>query len=478
MSTLRTRSFFLITFLAHVGIAQDNMEKELSARVSQTRLLSAVRQLVKIGTRMGGTPSGDKSAVYLQQHFKRSGLPVEAVEEPPKLAFTNHTWSLRVEQPRELRNLIKHEWLGGFSPSVPLTQAPLEMWPPSDELDDDSIRGKAFLIESPLSQREYRRLVEHGATALLLSSPLLEGAYSEWAFIADLRPARDNAIPLYNLSYNNASVLRRTLEDGVPVSVSFSSRVTIERGSPKTLVATMEGESDSCFIVCAHGDSDSGGPGADDNASGVSGVLELARVLNGLVRSGLFPKPAYTIKFIIWGSEIYSTEHYVRRHQDALGKILGVLNYDEIGTGATRNCLYFESNDVEHNEKLLRMLERVGEEYVGRKGFWEESTTNPSQGGTDSYVFLPDWLDRLNLPKAEIPSVTIYTGAWNKWKTIPQTEGWSSKAWKGHPDSVTVDYSAYYHSSLDTPARTTEREPFNMVWGVKAVGIALLRLAW
>ena len=197
-----------------------------------------------------------------------------------------------------------------------------------------------------------------------------------------------------------------------------------------------------------------------------------------MVSSGLLPKPAFTIKFIVWGSEIYSTEHYVRRHQDSLEKILGVLNYDEIGTGATRNCLYFESNDIEHNEKLLRTLERVGEEYVGRKGFWEESTTNPSQGGTDSYVFLPDWLGRLNLPEAEVPSVTIYTGAWNERKTIPQTEGWSSKAWKGHPDSVTVDYSAYYHSSLDTPARTTEKEPFNMVWGVKAVGIALLRLAW
>jgi len=478
MSTLSTRSLFLITFLVHVGIAQDTMEKELSARVSQTRLLSTVRELVKIGTRMGGTPSGDKSARYLEQRFKRIALPVEVVEEPPKLAFDNQSWSLRVEQPRELRNLIKHEWLGGFSPSVPLTQAPLEVWPPSDELEDDSIRGKAFLIESPLSQRLYNRLVEHGATALLLSSPLLEGAYSEWAFIADLRPARDNAIPLYNLSFNNASALRKTLEDDIPVTVSFSSKVTIERGSPKTVVATMEGESDSCFIVCAHGDSDSGGPGADDNASGVSGVLELARVLNGMVSSGLLPKPAFTIKFIVWGSEIYSTEHYVRRHQDSLEKILGVLNYDEIGTGATRNCLYFESNDIEHNEKLLRTLERVGEEYVGRKGFWEESTTNPSQGGTDSYVFLPEWLGRLNLPEAEVPSVTIYTGAWNERKTIPQTEGWSSKAWKGHPDSVTVDYSAYYHSSLDTPARTTEKEPFNMVWGVKAVGIALLRLAW
>jgi hypothetical protein len=31
---------------------------------------------------------------------------------------------------------------------------------------------------------------------------------------------------------------------------------------------------------------------------------------------------------------------------------------------------------------------------------------------------------------------------------------------------------------MDLPSLTTDKEPFNMVWGVKAVGIALLRLAW
>jgi hypothetical protein len=61
---------------------------------------------------------------------------------------------------------------------------------------------------------------------------------------------------------------------------------------------------------------------------------------------------------------------------------------------------------------------------------------------------------------------------------MPQTEGWISRAWKGHPDSVVIDYSAYYHSSMDFPRYTTDKEPFNMVWAVKAVGIALLRLAW
>ncbi len=120
----------------------------------------------------------------------------------------------------------------------------------------------------------------------------------------------------------------------------------------------------------------------------------------------------------------------------------------------------------------------MGEDYVGKKGYWTESTTNPSQGGTDSYVFFPASLKDLKAPDVKIPSVTIYTGAWNELKVLPQTPGWSSKAWHGPADSVYVDFSAYYHSSLDIPERTTEREPFNMIGASKAVGIALMRLAW
>lgn len=249
-------------------------------------------------------------------------------------------------------------------------------------------------------------------------------------------------------------------------------------GKPRTVVATIPGVGNRSYIICAHGDSDAGGPGADDNASGVAGVLELARIFSYMLRNNQIGPPEETLKFIVWSSEYSSAEHYVRSLGEGITDIAGVLNFDEIGTGATRNCVYFESNDVEHNEGMLRVLNDVGEQYAGKRGFWDEATTNPSQGGTDSYVFLPDHLAKIGAPDVRIPSVTVYTAAWNVPRTIPQTDGWTSKAWKGHPDSVTIDFSRYYHSSRDIPALTTEREPFNMVWAVKAVGISLLRLAW
>src|ERR687890_495601 len=39
--------------------------------VSDTQLRQSVHDLVALGPRMGGTPSGDKAAAYLEQYFKR-----------------------------------------------------------------------------------------------------------------------------------------------------------------------------------------------------------------------------------------------------------------------------------------------------------------------------------------------------------------------------------------------------------------------
>jgi hypothetical protein len=461
-----------------LSLAQNSVEDDFAGRVSKTRLLRQVRELVALGPRAGGTTSGDKSAAYVARMFKEAGLKPVIQKDPLRLAFTLKRWNLNVEAPKSLRRLIRNGWVGAFSPSVSDTVSELIYAPDPERSSRSAVSGRALLIENPPSKKTYASLVDNGAACLLLASPELEGAYSDWAMISDLPTSRKNAIPLFNLSAGNARSLRKALRDTQRVVIRYMTATSIDSAQPKTVMVTLQGESDKYYIVCAHGDSDSGGPGADDNASGVSGVLETARVLSEMVSSHRVPKPKYSLRFIVWGAEIFSTEHFVQSNKDSLKNILGVLNFDEIGTGASRNCLYFESNDVPYNEPLLRTLEAIGVKYAGRKGYWEESTTNPSQGGTDSYVFFPSSLRRLKAPDLKIPSVTIYTGAWNERKALPQTAGWASKAWKGPKDTVYVDYSAYYHSSLDIPERTTEREPMNMVGAVKALGIALLKLAW
>ncbi len=464
--------------LPDTHVAQNQNEFEFARRVSQRTLLAHVRGLVQIGNRFGGTPSGDSSAAFVHRKFISYGIPSRTETDPERITFAHKRWLLRVRQPQPLRRAIRNEWLAGYSPSTPLTKARLVFLDTDDRIDPTKIDSAVVLTPRFPDQKHYAEIVKGGAKAVLWYPDIPFNVYEKHAYIGQLPMSRENPIPLFNISAGNGKMFNEAIQKDSTVTVEFLTETSVFTGTPKTVIAELKGKSEEYYVVCAHGDSDSAGPGADDNASGMAGVLEVARVLQSMIRDKRLPQPEYSIRFIVWGSEYFSTDHYVRSNSKELDRIKGVINFDQIGTGATRNCVYFESNDVQHNRALLKVLEKVGEDFVGKRGFWEEATTNPSQGGTDSYVFLPDYLARIKLPNVKIPSTTIFTGAWNEPRTYPQTPGWQSTAWKGNPDSVIVDYSEYYHSSLDIPSLTTEREPFNMVWVVKATGIALMRLAW
>ena len=474
----RAAAFVLCFCIVLHADAQSPDESKFTSRVSQVRLQRTVRDLVSIGNRLGGTKSGDKASHYLVKKLESYGFKPQVIIDPEKLAFTNIDWHCSVERPKKLKGLIQHEWLAGFSPSTSLRISRLTFVQSIGDIDKDSIDSGAVLLDQHPSFKMYDKLVEAGARCIICYQASNRFAYTTYPMIMTLRETDKNPIPVFDISNLAGERLREEIKKGTSVSIKYSSKTSIAKGNPKTVVATLAGQTDSCYILCAHGDADSGGPGADDNASGDAGVLEVARILNAMVRSEELPSPRATIKFIIWGSENFSPSNYVKLQGKELGKILGVINYDEIGIGKTRRCVYFEGNDISQNRSILKLFESIGEEFAERKGFWREATTNPSQGGTDSYVFLPEYLNRLDEPDIKIPSITVFTVAWNEPKSMAQTRGWISKAWKGNPDSVVIDYSPYYHSSLDIPALTTDKEPMRMVWAVNAVGIAFMRLLW
>ncbi|MBI5464440.1 MAG: M28 family peptidase [Ignavibacteriales bacterium] len=471
-------AYLAILILSFTLQAQRNTELRFASLVDERRLQQTVVDLVAMGNRMAGTRSGQQSATYLVRTFKSFGLRVDTLREPSRPTFEALNWELKIVAPRRLSGLIQHDWLGGFSPSLRRTTARIVAPQDLAGIEKSLVKDAVVLVKGQATKEMYDRIVGAGGVAIMAHTVVQSSAYSGWAMLQSLPESKSNPIPLYLISNSAATRLRTEIERGNSIRIRFAARTKISTGRPISVLATIPGKSDEYVIVCAHGDSDSGGPGADDNASGVAGVVELSRVLHHLLAKAEIDTPSVGIKFIVWGREYSSAENYVRRNAHELKHLRAVINYDEIGTGRTRNCLYFEGNDISINEKILRTFNDMAEEYVGKRGFWKEATTNPSQDGTDSYVFLPKYLRRLDVAGIEIPSVTVFTAAWNEPKTVSQTTGWSSKAWKGHPDSVTIDYSMYYHSSLDIPNLTTSKEPFNMAWAVKAVGIVLLRLAW
>lgn len=472
-------------------------EALLAGEIDQARLQQTVRELVRLGPRMGGTPSGDRAAVFIAAAFAAAGLAPQSVEDPPALAHWEDAWSVELVPGGALGSA----WPYGFSPSVGPTAAPLVAaggpGGPQAAPRRPGWGGKVVYVPGNVLGA-YPGIAAAAAAerplAILTSAPGDGRRYLDAALVAalpSLPGGGPRPVPVFAVSWNDgrrlaASAAAAAAAAGTGTStgaraapaVRVTLRSTVREGRPRTVLATLAGrDPERYYLICAHGDSDSGGPGADDNGSGEAVVLELARVLAGLVRSGRLPAPRVSLRFAVWGSEYASSSAYVAREGERLRRCLGVVNLDEVGTGAEREAIYFESNEVPWNRALLRAFDRVGADYAGRPGFWPEYTTNPSQGGTDSYAFLPRRYKGELRSHLEIPATTVYTAAWDHLNRLRQTRGWESPAIPD-PVNLAIDYSRYYHSSGDTPENTTDRKPQAMVRAARAIAIALLRLGF
>ncbi len=81
-------------------------------------------------------------------------------------------------------------------------------------------------------------------------------------------------------------------------------------------------------------------PGANDNASGCAGELEVARTLSQLVRSGALPQPERTIRFL-WPAEVEGTIALLNARPEFARRTLATIHLDMIGgnTEITKSVL-------------------------------------------------------------------------------------------------------------------------------------------
>ena len=295
---------------------------------------------------------------------------------------------------------------------------------------------------------------------------------SGWPGVGRLRGAW--AIPVFGLSPREANPLRERLAAGEQVRVAFAVEGKSGNDAGETVVATLAGRDRSKYVLfCAHGDSDSGGPGADDNASGVAIVLEIARTAAAAVKARTIPQPAWDLRFAAWGGEISSTREYLAAMEKDPSRLQAVFNYDQSGFGSSKDALYVEPDDVAVNKELITLVRAVMKDHLGTPGFPAHAASVKTQGGTDSYVFQPR-----TAGATTFPAVTLYTSAWDRERAQPVTEGFPPLNWYADekPGMVTVDGDAFYHSAGDSPANTTDTEPFNMGWCARVGLLSALRL--
>jgi hypothetical protein len=397
-----------------------------------------------------------ETAAWLASAFREAGLEVTVREDPPRNWYQPVSWDVRTvaEAPSAPAVALKTTWPSSGSPS-------------------GKGEGVLSLETTP------------GAVCLAASNPTPESTTGCAAVLFDGRASASGwpgvnrlrgtwTIPVFAVSPRETTPLRERLAAGQKVRVAFAVEAKTGNSAGRTVVATLPGRDRSKYVLfCAHGDSDSGGPGANDNASGVAIVLEIARTAAAAIKSGAISQPAWDLRFASWGGEISSTREYLAGVEKDPSRLQAVFNYDQSGFGSSKEALYVEPDDVAANKEIVTLVRAVMTDYVGTRGFPEHAASVKSQGGTDSYVFQP------RTQGATIyPSVTLYTSAWDKERAQPVTEGFPPINWYAgeQPGMVTVDGDAFYHSVGDTPANTTDTEPSNMGWCARVGLLSALRL--
>jgi aminopeptidase YwaD len=136
----------------------------------------------------------------------------------------------------------------------------------------------------------------------------------------------------FMVSLRQARAWQGRLAAGRPVRLRASVKAGQHPGAYSIATAVIPGADRTHEIVLScHLDHQR--PGANDNASGCSAILEAARTLAKLVREGKIAPPRRTIRFV-WPPEIEGTISLLNARPDLAARALAVVHMDMVGGDA------------------------------------------------------------------------------------------------------------------------------------------------
>ena len=285
------------------------------------------------------------------------------------------------------------------------------------EYDDNSVFGGKVFTDHAQIESKAVNAKRHGASALLLAADMATHAgYAEQ--LDQLGPALgpDSAgIPFVEVKAEVAdrwlALAGRSIEGEIrsidndlrghsfalPASLTLDLSVDLRRDTRPVdnVLAYLPGSSDEYLILGAHYDHVGRGeqysmepakrgmihPGADDNASGTSGVLELARWFSK------HPGHRRGILFLAFGGEefgLLGSNHYAEAPALPLAKAIAMINLDMIGR--VRNDRVFVGG-VGTGSNFKALVEGLNQS-EGAKFDLEDSDTG-GYGSSDHYSFTP-----------------------------------------------------------------------------------------
>lgn len=203
--------------------------------------------------------------------------------------------------------------------------APLYYAPKIDDLILEDCRGKAVIIDEPLSKEILIQLAEHGAKGIIAHAG---GVHLKSKFLrrGELRFARDLERILPSVRIGAEDFIRMIKEEAKEASFQITQETVM--GKSHNLVLDIPGETDEWIVLAAHTDSTEESLGVYDNLSGCISLLAMAEHFAA-------KKLKRGLRFLWCGSEergLLGSFTYCRRHEKELEKAVLNVTLDMVGS--------------------------------------------------------------------------------------------------------------------------------------------------
>ncbi|MDW7671398.1 MAG: M20/M25/M40 family metallo-hydrolase [Bacillota bacterium] len=315
----------VFTFAAPAEPAWNAFDQRITARVDEDRMVEHIRVLSEdIGPRVAGQPAEWEAAQYIYDTLISYGYEAEIQEF---VSRTTVNRSLRQISPMEQSYPTGSFTGSGVTEASGITA---EIVYCGLGIEDDDfpadVEGNIALIERGAITfgLKTQNAIDNGAIGVIIFNNTGSAATSGTL-------GANYSIPVLGISRANGLALLEILEEE-PVVMNMAVTVTPTATSPNVIgykPTNNKKASDQIVLFTSHLDSAANAPGANDNASGVAGNLEMARILRG-------DNSSREVRFVFLGAEeiglVGAYAYVASLPEEELEKIVAVYNMDMIGT--------------------------------------------------------------------------------------------------------------------------------------------------
>ncbi|MDH6198073.1 Zn-dependent M28 family amino/carboxypeptidase [Mycobacterium frederiksbergense] len=406
--------------------------QELAGKVTVDAMFAHLRKFQEIadahdGNRAVGSPGYDASVDYVAQLLRDKGFDVQTPEFERMGAMRGGSPALTVsgrDHRVDQASMLVTTAPGGLSaPTLrPVTPAGCA----ATDYGSVNVTGAIAVVD------------DTGCSVVVKQNTALAGGAVGLLVVSTDRPSpgglfttgyyRQLTVPVGIIDKTADAALRLT---SAPVRLKLDGKAEMIKARNLT-AQTKTGSASDVVLVGAHLDSVGGGPGINDNGSGVAAVLETALQL------GSSPNTRNAVRFAFWGAEEMGLEgstRYVRDLTlDQLDDLALYLNFDMLGSPNAGFFTYDgdqsgQATDPKQLPEGSAGIERTMAGYLNLAGV--RPADMPISATTDYHPFL----------QAGVPVGGVTTGSSQR-KTEVQARLWGGRA--------RVAFDPNYHTARDT----------------------------